>query len=409
MKIRINSIIYVIFYMMLFLSIIPYDITKVLPSTIGNIIIYIIRIIVLIYGLMLLCKKRDLCIKRKKIIKITSIYFAVTFTVNILATLLNSQVINFFALIKRSSSILFTYFSIIVIIYNLSNKEYIIKGLKNATLLLVIISCILYVFVPNVGKYYAGLGEYTFLGIANNRNGYIEFALALIVCLLYQKEQKMSIVNIVLVIFTLYTIILTKSATSIIMVFFSLSILIIEKILKSKFNYNNIIKMIFAVWIIYICALSFNFEFTNLGHFFNKSVTLTGRTYIWNQSIIEIKKHLFIGYGYGNDVLKNISNSLYYKYFALNDTHNAMLYLLMSSGIIGTLATLMYIIFIIKNAKVNYDTNNKYLYIYILASLVRGLTESCLHYSHVLFYIILILVTEDNREGIKKQKGDCDG
>lgn len=39
MKIRINSIIYVIFYMMLFLSIIPYDITKLLPSTIGNIII----------------------------------------------------------------------------------------------------------------------------------------------------------------------------------------------------------------------------------------------------------------------------------------------------------------------------------------------------------------------------------
>ena len=339
----------------------------------------------------------------------TSIYFAFTLTINILATLINSQDMAFFDLIRRSTSILFIYFTIIVIIYNLVNKDYIIRGLKDATLLLVIISCVLYIFAPDVGKYYAGLGEYTFLGIANNRNGYIEFALALILCLLYQKDHKMNMVNVGLIILTLYTIILTKSTTSIIMVFFSLSILVVERILKNNFNYTIIIKIIFGVWIIYMCAASFNLEFTNIGLLFNKSVTLTGRTYIWNQSIIEIKKHLIIGYGYGNEVLRNISNPLYYKYFSLNDTHNAILYLLMSSGIIGTLATIVYIIFMIKNAKVNYSTNNKYLYIYILASLIRGLTESCLHYSHVLFYIILILLTEDDIENIKSQKGDKHG
>lgn len=409
MRIKINISWYVIFYTMLFLAIIPYDITKVLPSNMGNIIIYLIRVIVLIYGIILICKEKKLCIKQREMIKMTSIYFAFTLTINILATLINSQDMAFFDLIRRSTSILFIYFTIIVIIYNLVNKDYIIRGLKDATLLLVIISCVLYIFAPDVGKYYAGLGEYTFLGIANNRNGYIEFALALILCLLYQKDHKMNMVNVGLIILTLYTIILTKSTTSIIMVFFSLSILVVERILKNNFNYTIIIKIIFGVWIIYMCAASFNLEFTNIGLLFNKSVTLTGRTYIWNQSIIEIKKHLIIGYGYGNEVLRNISNPLYYKYFSLNDTHNAILYLLMSSGIIGTLATIVYIIFMIKNAKVNYSTNNKYLYIYILASLIRGLTESCLHYSHVLFYIILILLTEDDIENIKSQKGDKHG
>ena len=46
---------------------------------------------------------------------------------------------------------------------------------------------------------------------------------------------------------------------------------------------------------------------------------------------------------------------------------------------------------------------NKYVYIYLFASIVRGLSESCLHYSHVLFYVMLILLT-DIEEADKNEK-----
>ena len=100
MRIKINISWYVIFYTMLFLAIIPYDITKVLPSNMGNIIIYLIRVIVLIYGIILICKEKKLCIKQREMIKMTSIYFAFTLTINILATLINSQDMAFFDLIR---------------------------------------------------------------------------------------------------------------------------------------------------------------------------------------------------------------------------------------------------------------------------------------------------------------------
>lgn len=389
MKINVAEKKATIFWFLFFLSIIPYDITKIIPIG-SNYILYFVRFLILVYGCLLL-RHKGIDSNRNKIVKNTSIYFIFILLLNIISSITNNPQFELIYILKRSFSILYVYFSLIIVIFNLNNKENIIKGLKYSTLFLIFISIILYLFIPTLGKYYAGYGEYTFLGVADNRNGYIEFALASIVSILSLKNN---LIDKILIIIIISTILLTKSTTSIIVTFLALLLILIKTIFKKKNNYHKVIKIVMFAWIIFIIFIIVNHNFNLVGTFFHKSSTLTGRTYIWSQSIEEIKKHFIIGYGYDNEILSSITNSVYSKYFVLNDTHNAVLYILLSSGLLGLISTIMYFASFIKQ-KIEYN-QNEYFYIYIIASIVRGLSESCLHYSHVIFYIMLILLINLN-------------
>ena len=179
MKINVAEKKATIFWFLFFLSIIPYDITKIIPIG-SNYILYFVRFLILVYGCLLL-RHKGIDSNRNKIVKNTSIYFIFILLLNIISSITNNPQFELIYILKRSFSILYVYFSLIIVIFNLNNKENIIKGLKYSTLFLIFISIILYLFIPTLGKYYAGYGEYTFLGVADNRNGYIEFALASIV------------------------------------------------------------------------------------------------------------------------------------------------------------------------------------------------------------------------------------
>ena len=389
MKINVAEKKVTIFWFLFFLSIIPYDISKIIPIG-SNYVLYFVRFLILVYGCLLL-RHKNIDSNRSKILKKTSIYFIFILLLNIVSSIINNPQFELIYILKRSFSILYVYFSLIIIIFNLNNKENIIKGLKYSTLFLVFVSIILYFFVPTLGKYYAGYGEYTFIGVADNRNGYIEFALASIVSILSLKNN---LIDKILILIIISTIFLTKSTTSIIVTFLVLILFLLKTILKKNNNYRKIMKIVMFTWIIFIIFLIANHSFNLVGTLVHKSPTLTGRTYIWSQSIEEIKKHFIIGYGYDNEILSSITNSVYSKYFILNDTHNAVLYILLSSGLLGLISTIMYFSFFLKQ-KTDYN-QNKYFYIYIIASIIRGLSESCLHYSHVLFYIMLILLTNLN-------------
>lgn len=389
MKINVTEKKATIFWFLFFLSVIPYDITKIIPIG-SNYILYFVRFLILVYGCLLL-RHKGIDSNRNKIVKNTFIYFIFILLLNIISSITNNPQFELIYILKRSFSILYVYFSLIIVIFNLNNKENIIKGLKYSTLFLIFISIILYLFIPTLGKYYAGYGEYTFLGVADNRNGYIEFALASIVSILSLKNN---LIDKILIIIIISTILLTKSTTSIIVTFLALLLILIKTIFKKKNNYHKVMKIVMFAWIIFIIFIIVNHNFNLVGTFFHKSSTLTGRTYIWSQSIEEIKNHFIIGYGYDNEILSSITNSVYSKYFVLNDTHNAVLYILLSSGLLGLISTIMYFAFFIKQ-KIEYN-QNEYFYIYIIASIVRGLSESCLHYSHVIFYIMLILLINLN-------------
>lgn len=380
-----------IFWFLFFLSIIPYDVSKLIPFF-GNYLLYFVRFLILFYGCLLLRRSNNLDLKRKKMIKYTSLYFVFILLLNIISSVINNSEFEILNILKRTFSILYVYFSVIIIIFNLNNKINIIKGCKYSTMFLILVSIILYLFNPLLGKYYAGYGEYTFLGVADNRNGYIEFALASIISILFLKNKKNKIFDMLIIIVILGTIFLTKSTTSIIVTVLALLFLLIDTMFRRVLNYKKIMRLLLFTWIFFMIFLIVNHNFDLIGAVFHKSSTLTGRTYIWSQSLTEIKKHFILGYGYDNEVLASITNSAYSKYFMLNDTHNAVLYILLSSGILGLISMIMYFSFLVKqNIKCD---KNKYIYIYLFASIVRGLSESCLHYSHVLFYVMFILLTD---------------
>ena len=129
--------------------------------------------------------------------------------------------------------------------------------------------------------------------------------------------------------------------------------------------------------------------------FDHKSSTLSGRTIIWEKSIYFIKQNPILGYGYDNTLIGDTNNyTLQYDNVFPNDTHNSIIFMLLSSGIVGTIA-LIYLIFItLKKSFLVVKYDNKYYYItaFIVANLFRGLTESCFHYPHALFFLYMIVI-----------------
>lgn len=397
MKIPIKLDKYVIIYTVIFLGIIPYDLSKLIPTLFSNIIIYFIRLCICFYALCLFRKKNKIDYNKYRLIKQTTFYFFSIFVINFLSVLTHFSEISILTVFERLISMFCVYSTLIITIFNLDNIQNILNGIKCSTTILVLLSLILFLFYPNIGKYYAGNGEYTFLGIAFNRNGYIEFALLLLISNFALKPSKIKLFDIILIFITLITIYLTGSATAIVITLLVIVFIFFKRFLKFEINTKLIIKIIFAFWVIFL-IFSINFDFSFISSIFNKTSTLSGRTILWERTIDYIKKRPLMGYSYDNSVIKNTYSPLYYNYFKTNDPHNAILYLMLSSGILGTICTVCYILVLLSSKKIFLQEKNKYLILYIIAFLIRGMVESCLHYSHVLFYIVLILLNGDDKK-----------
>lgn len=384
-------------YCLVFLSIIPYDFNKLLFYKFGNIptiIFNIIRALVCGYSILSIIGKKNLNKNQKRTILITTIFFIFILAINSICYLTSNNTATTKEFITRCLSMACVYFTMIYFIYNIKNINEILKGLKLSVFILVLFSIILYIFYPNLGKYYEGMGQYSFLGIANNRNGYVEYAILLILLSLHDLFNKNhKIVNILLILITTITVFLTNSATSKIVLVLAIIITIVLELISKKLNYNKIYLALIIAHVVLLILISINGSFAKIGDIFNKSSTLSGRTILWQESIKNIKKSTIIGYGYDNKVLKNSYYSSRIDYYLTNDTHNSLLYILLSSGIIGAIATIIFISKCVSNQKQNKQEKYLlYLNIYIIAMMIRGFSESCLHYAHTLFYIILILI-----------------
>ncbi|MFK4310809.1 O-antigen ligase [Bacillus sp. RC242] len=115
----------------------------------------------------------------------------------------------------------------------------------------------------------------------------------------------------------------------------------------------------------------------------HKDMTFTGRTYIWNVVLNVIKKSWILGFGRGNDIIS-------YYFFNLNETHNAVLEILMYSGLLGILFFLI-ILFVVGNKlSINKDhIISKILSFSIFAYMILGLTESVFYKKE--FWILLFI------------------
>lgn len=398
-----------IYLVLLLLSILPYN-TNILflnkYTSFVNYIIYLIRFILIIYVLMYI-KNNKLSTNEFKTLKTISWYFALVFLINIFSSTINSD-IDLFIIFQRSFSIIYIYAFYLYFIFNFKNLTKFLKIFMVVTLFLLIFSFVLYIFFPNIGMIYEGWNSYAFLGVANNRNNIYELFFPLIVILnfLYPNvKNKYIIISILAIV----AIVLSKSVTSIISTIIYFIIVFSCKIFKNNYKIIKIaLIIIFIIWLLFFITLFCNINISAISlSFENKSSTFSGRTLIWNKALHFIKENPLIGYGYDNEIIGNSKNySLLFNQVFPNDTHNSILYLLLTSGITGLfIYTYLLVNAITRGLKsIKIDSRYTFLFAYLISNLIRGITESCLHYTHLFIFLTIIIMLNGFCDKKKEEK-----
>lgn len=193
--------------------------------------------------------------------------------------------------------------------------------------------------------------------------------------IIFIEKKDFKKISLMVILLGFYCLLKTQSMTGLCIYIIPLILIYIIKFVK-KFNIANI--LLFMQSIFYLIIL-YGQEANNIfKQLFNRDLTLTGRTNIWNASIYAIKFKPFWGYGYGsfwnNEENLNIIYYLDYTHHFMG-AHNGLLDLILQIGIIGLLSCLV-LLFIIpcyklkKSMQSNTKDINNHInyafYIYIL-------------------------------------------
>ncbi|MBQ9684226.1 O-antigen ligase family protein [Candidatus Saccharibacteria bacterium] len=397
---------------LLFLAILPYNQMALVPSYARQLIsiaIYTIRatliIIVLFYT-----KQYKIEEPIRKSFKQITLYFVLILILNIISTLINaSENINILSsLISRSFSITYIFFVVTYIAYNVRHFNTFCQILKYILALLLFLSIYTYLYIPSIGKHPGGYGTTYLIGILSNRNSVFDIAMPALLLSIYDIGNKGNrLLNGSIICIAVLTILLSKSMTGIISLAFCIVIITTNLIINNK---SLIIKIINSLCLIILVTAQVliisNASFTHIAKIANKSDTLSDRTIIWEKAKIYISRRPLLGYGYDNNIIEDNNIEEYKNASFPNDTHNSMFYVLLASGIIGLIMLVSLIIYSIKCASVLTLKSNNYIYIlfFMYTNIFRGITESCWHYSHIIFFAMMIFsIYLYNLDGKNKQ------
>ena len=400
-----------IYLLLLLFSILPYNYFSIFLNSYSNIInifIYVIRALLLFYVVYYL-KNLELSQPEKKELKNITVYFIFIFMLNFISSLLTIEYTKVSSLMTRCFSMLYMYCFYVYMIYNYKYFDKFNVVLKNILTFLLFFSLFLYAFYPTIGRFYEGYNVYPLVGVAANRNSYYELMMPLVVTIfLLKKNKRLNFFNIILILLVILTVIMTKSVTSIISLIVFFLIIILNNFKSFKFNIIKIGRfLIVFILLIDFIFIAFNVDLGKISSSFaNKSTTMSGRTIIWQKAMYYFEKSPIVGYGYDNNIIGSTDNYILQGNNKFpNDTHNSILFMLLSSGIIGTIYLLFMIVRSMRYGEIVYKHDKKYIYIfaYIFSMLIRGLTESCYHYPHAIFFLYIIY-TYIKYYDIKKEK-----
>ena len=399
-----------LYFILLLFCILPYNYSSLVLnsfSSLVNIGVYLIRFLLILYVASYM-KNLKLTKYENKIFKEITFYFISIFAINVLSTL-SSNSFEMSSLIIRSFSMVYMYGFFVYMIYNYKNMENFNKKLISVTSVLLLFSIVLYLFFPSIGRMYEGYNSYALLGVAANRNSYFELIFPAVVSILFLNDsRKLQKKEYIFIILTIITVFLSRSVTSIIALVIFWAFVFVKKM---KWNISKVLKtsLITSIilWICFFGIIVTNTSLSSISSMFsNKSTTLSGRTIIWEKALYFIKQKPLIGYGYDNTI---IGDPYIYPYQGNevfpNDTHNSALFILLASGILGFILLFWFIVDGLKKGSiiVKYDAKYYYLMAYLIANLIRGLTESSLHYPHMIIFLYLIFIKIRYNELIMKK------
>lgn len=235
--------------------------------------------------------------------------------------------------------------------------------------------------IYNVGIYNR---SYWLLGHVNNIPIFIFPALIASIAKLELSNRSGKLISIFLIIISIASILYGKSATSIIGLMIILYYLV-NKYPKLTLTNYYLITLLFFVFVV---ILGGEFRLTYfISNFFNRSITFTGRTNIWESTIYFIKNNLMFGNGIETDAMK------LYK-IGFTSPHNRYLNILYTGGLVGFLLFNIFLFLVHKRSYCVSDIFKKNIifrgiYYTCCAILVVSQMES---YSSIAMYLPFILL-----------------
>ena len=276
----------------------------------------------------------------------------------------------------------------------LDNKDKFLTTLENTFFILLLINFITIILFP--GGFYLNSSGYSgnyFLGYDNNLITYIFPALALSFTNSLNKNGKIGLKSIFLLIISFCSIIFTWSATGVVSMVIMIVLFFAYTINKKDFPIKKYIVVALSL-VIGIVFLRFQniFSFIIEG-WLKKDLTFTGRTYIWDIFISEIKKSILIGHGI-------VDSKYLIRTLNAGHAHNYFLQILYQGGLV-TFSMFLGFFFSaineVKNCK-----EKKYVGIVIFAYLISFIFEA---YSLTNMFIIVLLIAYYYEPSSKDLKG----
>jgi O-antigen ligase len=241
------------------------------------------------------------------------------------------------------------------------------------------------------------------LGGKNNIIFTILPAIAIMYIYSYIKTKRMTIFPFIFIMIGVLSVYLSKSSTGIVVVTLTVFFIFFKNITLPSFNKN-----LFIYVCIFFLIIIYRLQDILLGNFIvnvlKKDITFTGRTYIWDVLIVNIKQSPLLGVGKGNNVVKD-------SFPTIEGEHNMILQIAMDSGVLG-LILFITLLFLIgrKLVRSNYHIFSRILSITVFFYLISGLMESTFYNREFWMLLILAYCLEriikqvENREPFDKSR-----
>lgn len=237
-------------------------------------------------------------------------------------------------------------------------------------------------------------GEYFFLGAEASAVQLIAMLLVVSVYIDFNSKERIGIKSIIIASTGFVFAMQNESGQGRVMIAVFVILLFLNKLFAEKIQ--KIIRPIFCIIgfvAINIITITMRFQTWDIANYviqdlLHKDMTLTGREYIFTQSISIFFKHPILGYGYESSIIEDMLSGVF---LGFNSAHNSFLQILISTGLIGT--TILFIIVFISMTilKRNKSKRSVSIYFGIIALFAGGLVNLVLLTSYFWFLIAFSL------------------
>lgn len=237
-------------------------------------------------------------------------------------------------------------------------------------------------------------GEYFFLGAEASAVQLIAMLLVVSAYIDFNNKRRIGIKSIIIAGTGFAFAMQNESGQGRVMITVFVILLFLNKLSAEKLQ-----KIIRPVWvvigfvIINIITITLRFQSWEIANYviqdlLHKDMTLTGREYIFTQSISIFLEHPLLGYGYENSIIENRLSGVF---MGFNSAHNSFLQILINTGLIG--AVILFIIVFLSMTILNRskDERNTSIYFGIIALFAGSLVNLVLLTSYFWFLIAFAL------------------